>query len=274
MNKLTTLALAGALAVSSLASASVTRWTGFGVSSLFIADVQDTFTLPQTVASNPDAMYLEFGSLGNNMVDDQAWGGAHLKLGPGVLGVWGNRPYAGWPKSSVFSKGLPNIWATGSNAGTAFLVPGNTVNIFYALEMSDKMTLGVGLNRSGDYSGTKTESLSGVVTNSDQSAIDYGLSLGVDIKELGPISALQVGLQYNFGGAENKRNDGTAINSNTEAWSVINLRVGADINGDNGKFQRVEIGYGLSLAEAKTKPAVAPLTTDFDKATASSSLWT
>src|SRR5260221_272284 len=110
MKKLTTLALAGAMAVSSLASASMSRWNGFGAAQQFIGDVGDIWTLPAVVASNPDATYMEFGNNydatneywtsypgtrlntsvnGNNY--GNAWGGAHMTLGPGVLGIWGNR---------------------------------------------------------------------------------------------------------------------------------------------------------------------------------------
>jgi DNA-binding XRE family transcriptional regulator len=65
MNKLTTLALAGLVAVAASAVASDTRLAGFGASSAFIADVQDIWSLPAVVASNKNATYFEMGQYTN-----------------------------------------------------------------------------------------------------------------------------------------------------------------------------------------------------------------
>jgi hypothetical protein len=293
MKKLTTLALAGAMAVSSLASASVTRWTGFGVASLFIADVQDSFTLPQTVATNGDALYLEFGSQyhydgvddywtdipgtpADYSVDDSAWGGAHLKLGPGVLGIWGNRPYSGasglvWA-DEYNGYGFPNVTNGGPNADNSFLTPQNTVDLFYAWEMGDKITLGIGLNHSQEFYHwqDKTIWFNDIY---DQTACDWGVSLGLDIKDLGPIATLQIGLQYNNGSAKNTADDGSVVNSNTMGYDVTNLRVGADIAGSKGKFQRAELGVNVQNGHAETVPGNGIPTDSYASESATALSW-
>lgn len=280
MKKLTTLALAGAMAVASFASASATRWTGFGIASLFIADVQDTFTLPQTVASNPDALYLEFGpqyhydavnqyytdipgTPADYSVDGSAWGGAHLKLGPGVLGIWGNRPYYG-ASNLYFNISFPDYYGTGGDAGTNFLTPQNTVDVIYGWNMGDKLTLAVGVNHSYEkYYEHVTRIPNFYEWTYDDTASDWGLSLGADIKDLGPIAALQIGLQYNMGTAKNSYNDGNYTNENTMDYSVAALRVGADINGSKGKFQRAEVDINLQNGQAKTNPSSGFPSTDY-----------
>src|SRR6266849_5343144 len=105
MKKLTTLALAGAMAVSSLATASMSRQNGFGLANQFIIDVQSMWTLPAVAASNGNATYFEFGGNGANPIigtqdraynnfanPANAWGGANGEVGPGVLAIWGGRP--------------------------------------------------------------------------------------------------------------------------------------------------------------------------------------
>jgi hypothetical protein len=268
MKKLTTVALAGAMvAASSFASASATRWTGFGDSSLFIGDIQDFQTLPQTVASNPNATYMEFGPQydysgngGTNSGSDNSintpWGGVDLAVGPGVLSIWGNRPY-NVGDDLTFYDGRPSVFPTGWVPSTNFNRPTNQVDVIYGMNVSDKLTIGAGINFAGNSYTNQYAGNTFTTEHEDQTSGDFGITLGADLKELGPIDALQIGLQWNGAGAENIENNGTDNNKEDYTSSQVNLRVGADIKGEKGMFQRIELGLKMENGEIKSNPATA-----------------
>ncbi len=265
MKKLTTVALMGAMAVSSATMASQSRWNGFGLASQFIADVQDMWTLPGVVASNADATYLEFGTgsstdytnFGYNNIVGSVWGGANGKVGPGVLAIWGGRPYT---NLSGINGGytVPNDnGGNGNVVSSSFATPSQMIDLIYAWNLDDSITLGIGVNRA--VAGGSTETVSGGVTTVTSSeASDLGLNIGAEIKEVGPIALLEVGLQYNMLSATNRDDDGSYNNKITLAGSDLNIRVGGDIKGEKGAFQRVELGFGMESENFKTEPATAP----------------
>jgi hypothetical protein len=220
MKKATALTLAGLMAVSSVASASVSRWNGFGASNAFIADVQDIWTLPGVAASNGDAPYFEFGAgvagasgqanVGfNNIVGPAvgAWAGTHITLGPGVLAIWGNRPYT---ENGNILAGFaqPSIVISGGAPSGVFLVPRQTIDLIYAFNVGETLQLGVGVNMASN--GLKTETVTTATTTvTEQASGDFGITLGGEVKELGAIKLLEIGLQYNMLGQANTNNNGT-----------------------------------------------------------------
>lgn len=273
MKKITTVALAGLVAVSSAASASQARWNGFGASSLFVADVQDMWTLPAVVASNKDASYFEFGTpagLGGSGVNDSvtgaAWGGSHLSLGPVVVAVWGNRPYRNFGllgnMSGAFAR--PSIFGTNLAAAPALVGAqglARQLDLIVAFSLGEGADIGVGINTAS--AGSTTElSAAGTVAGKNtvvSGGSGFGINIGADLKELGPIALLEIGLQYDSrsdltsdkldvtGGTTN------GTNKNTQVGSDINLRIGGDIKGDGGKWQRFEVGFGTATLEAKSE---------------------
>lgn len=65
MKKITTAALAGLVAVTASANASMSRLNAFGAAKAFIADVQNIWTLPSVVASHKNTTYFELGTAAN-----------------------------------------------------------------------------------------------------------------------------------------------------------------------------------------------------------------
>jgi len=283
MKKLTTVALAGAMvAVSSFAMASASRWTGFGAASQFVSDVQDIWTLPAVVASNPDATYLEFGN-GYDAYNDEfnntpgtqlndsvtggnygkAWGGAHMSMGPGVLGIWGNRPLTnmlGKVFTVINDANGPGAFAAPNLGGPSanFYTPDHTIDLFYAWDLNDKLAVGVGLTRAQD-SNNITETKNNAVDNKvDEENTFYGINLGANMKDLGAIDLLEVGLQYSAGGNINETKTLTTDNKNTADYDQIDLRVSATMNGDKGKFSRAELTLDSQSLDQKTAPNAAP----------------
>jgi len=264
MKKATALTLAGLMAISSVASASMSRWNGFGQSSLFIGDVQDIWTLPAVVASNANATYFEFGNgggtdytnFGYNNLPGTAWGGAHMTLGPGVLAIWGGRPFNELSNINGGSS-VPNAnGGTGTTPSSSFNTPDQMIDLIYGFNVGEGLALGVGINRG--TAGSKTEVVSGGTTTvSDNSTSDFGISLGADIKGLGPIALLEIGLQFNNTAGANIENDGTTTNKITLGGSDLDLRIGADIKGEKNGFQRIEVGVNTDSLTFKTEPGDA-----------------
>jgi len=264
MKKATALTLAGMMAVSSVASASMSRWNGFGAAQAFIADVQDIWTLPGVAASNADSTYFEFGSgvaassntsnSGfNNIKGTAPWGGNHMTLGPGVLAIWGNRPYS---EGSGIDTGYtaPTGVISGSAPAAFTLVPRQTIDLIYAFKVSDTLDLAVGLNLASN--GTKTEiaTTGSPTTVTEESSSDFGITLGGEVKELGAIKLLEIGLQYNMGSAVNTNNDGVDTNKYTAAQADLDLRIGADVV-DGANFQRIELGVNTDSLDVKDEPS-------------------
>jgi hypothetical protein len=270
--KKTTLALAGLMAVSAAANASMSRWNGFGLSNAFIADVQDIWTLPGVVASNADATYLEFNT-NASATDD--WGGAHVALGPGVLAVWGNRPYTenaninfGAIAGNAF--GAPNSGA----ASGVFLTPAQQIDLIYGFKLSDTVELGLGVNRAVNGLKTETTTAAGTAVT-EQSTSDLGVSLGAELKEVGPIALLEIGLQYNMGAGLNsaKNAAGTVNDKVSMTGTDMDVRVGADIKGDGGSAQRIELGFNTDALNFKDEPTTALPASSYAESKNNASYW-
>jgi hypothetical protein len=277
--KKATLALAGLMAVSAAATASQSRWNGFGASNQFIADVQDIWTLPGVVATNADATYFEFGATAGfpltgasvSGLPAGAWGGVHKKMGPGVLGLWFNRPYGELTASPALATALPAP-TTGAAPSTVILAPVNTIDVLYGFSISDTLDLGIGITKAG--AGLKTEiTAGGVTTLTEQSTGDLGISLGGEIKEVGPIALLEVGLQYNMRDDVNTNNNGTITNKYKNSGTDMDLRIGGDIKGENGAAQRFEVGFGTEALSTKVDFAAAPASNAYSESKRSASGW-
>lgn len=254
MNKLTTLALAGLVAVAASAVASDSRMAGFGASSAFIADVQDIWTLPAVVASNKNATYFEFGSYTNfgndlccpnNNANDNvqytgnAWGGVHAEVGPGVLGIWVGRP-AALELSALWPGWTPdNLNWNFTSADDA----NGRVDLLYGFAISEKVDLGISLTRANSNE-KYVDNYSGGNYTETWDATDLAFGLGVDVKEVAIFKLLQAGLTFDSAWQVQNEKD-TATNWEGKASrniSAIGLRVGADVAGDEGKFGRLEVG--------------------------------
>jgi hypothetical protein len=242
MKKLTTAALAGLVAVATTANASLSRWNGFGdIGSAFIADVQDIWTLPGAITNYKNALYSE---LGPSPYSAGVWGGAHMELGPGVLGVWGNRP--------VDVHRLLDYQFPGYSSTTD---PNESLDVIYGFNLGDATALGVGLSRAS-YGELFKDKGNGNDEENNYNTNVLGLSLGLEQKNLGPISLLEVGLQYSMLSAIVSEKDNVA---NTEDKGNVNgsdiaLRVGADVAGEEGRFGRAELGFQLNNATGKWEP--------------------
>lgn len=265
MNKVTTAALAGLMVVTAGAQASDARWNGFGSANAYIADVQDIFTLPGVVASHADTTYFELGSLdttvspffgnsGNNVsIANNAWGGVHSKLAGGVLGLWFNRATTtlnGIDAGYTVPDGGVAPGPAGALAARLGSTLHNQIDVLYGYSLSDATTLGLGLSRGTN--GTKTETTVGGTTGStEETNGDFGVNLGVEQKEVGPIALLEVGLQYNSRGAAYTDKAPGGTNKIEANGSRINVRVGGDIAGEKGAFGRVELGFNTSSLNIK-----------------------
>jgi hypothetical protein len=275
MNKLTTAALAGLVAVTATAGASMSRWNGFGAANAYIADVQDIWTLPGVVASHKNAMYLElgknnigyeagenWGSDGNSIDDiyqdlapNTAWGGVNTQVGPGVLSIWINRPYTEGGFDAVgYEYGRPG--ASGLAFNWAFSID-NTLDILYGFDLSDSTTLGVSISRAAGYKQNKTETNAGT-SSSTRDFQDLGLGLGVEQKEVGPIALLEVGLTINTLSGVNEAKNTTQTDKYNRSGMDLDLRIGGDLAGDDGAFGRVELGLQMDNFTYKNEPQTAP----------------
>ena len=288
MNKLTTLALAGLVAVAATASASMSRVAGFGAASSFIADVQNIWTLPAVVANYKNSTYIEFGKTTNgfdsgeqwgfdsnqtgsngtaflfqDLAPSTPWGGVHMELGPGVLGVWMNRPYHGNDFSATgFQFGTPT---NSGIASSSQVTPNQTADILYGYNLSDATTLGLSLSRAVYYGGTKTESPAGT-TDNNRDFSDYGIGLGLDQKNLGPIALLEVGLNINMKSQTNTNKNSTVTDKFTRNGSNVAIRVGGDFAGDKGAFGRAELGLAMGGQTIKDEAQTAPPANTYSEA--------
>lgn len=282
MKKITTAALAGLVAVTASANASMSRWNGFGVAKAYIADVQDIWTLPGVVASHKNTTYFELGNgnnpgvaglnvTGNVANNTRAWGGVHTEVGPGVLGIWFNRPYGEFGNIAAGGT-VPSQNPTGLAASTTFLTPAQTIDLVYGFGLSENSTLGISINRANNNLKTETTTNAGT-TVTEQSAGDLGFGLGLEQKGVGPIALLEVGLTFNMLGSVNTNNNGTVTNKNKRDGSDIDLRIGGDLAGDDGAFGRFEVGLNLDTRNDKTEPAATPAANSFVESKNSATAW-
>lgn len=253
MKKGAILALAGLMAVS--AAHASNRSAAFGSTGLYIADPSDRDTLPQTVNGT------------NFTTDDFGYIGLSSDLLGGTLYVGFGR--GSWNFSSLFNSynsfvgnldstsGYYNTYAPGgaySNMNFGNWWGSNDVDgitdLIYAMNLNDSVRLGVGLSYGAN---NESETYKYEEPGTPDNNYDYfqtnglmGLNLGADLKEVGPIKVLQIGLQYtmlnetinyNYTTAGTKYALKNAIND-----TVINVRVGGDLAGENGAFGRFELG--------------------------------
>jgi hypothetical protein len=287
MNKVTTAALAGLLAVTAGAQASASRWGGFGSASAYIADVQDIFTLPGVVASHADTTYFELGAAAanpalpgnayNGIAPTNVWGGVHSKLGGGVLGLWFNR-VSGTINGIDPGFSVPDAGgAVPAGTAAAFLASvqatlNNQIDVLYGFNLSDATTLGIGVSRATNSTKAETTTTGSPTTSTETNVGDFGISLGVEQKEVGPISLLEIGLQYSSRG-DSFVNKAAATDKISANGSAINLRVGGDMTGDKGMFSRIELGFATQSLELKDELATAPAANTFVNSKNSASTW-
>lgn len=250
MNKLTTAALAGLVAVTATAGASVSRWDGFGsIGAAFIADVQGIWTLPGAIVNYKDALYAE---LGGGSYSNNVWGGAHFELGNGVLGVWGNRPVS---EGGNLNQSVPGWGTPGNN-------PNESIDIIYGFNLSEDTTIAAGINRAQWSEIDKTKEPATDDYYDEEIAGTLGLSLGLEQKNVGPIALLEVGLQFNTitqSYLYKETLPGTDEDKASINGTDIDLRIGGDMTGDDGRFSRVELGLNMDSASAKYEPMPVPV---------------
>jgi hypothetical protein len=259
MTKATIVALAGLMAVSSVAVASMPRANAFGSGGRFIADPTDKWSLPSVEINSADTTYLEFA---NQAGTGDNWGGADMSLGGGVLGIYGNRPLSTFaninggytiPNSGIASSGL--LMQPGG-------LPSSQIDLIFGYGLNDKTSIGIGVARAA--AGFKTENATtGLPTTSDtREGSVLGVNVGAGLKELGAISELLIGLQYQMGAASNATNNGTITDKVSASGSDISLRVNGTINGDGGKFQGFDLTFDTASLDFKDEPSVTPATTN------------
>jgi hypothetical protein len=249
MNKVSTLALAGLVAVTATTNASMSRWDGFGdIGAAFIADVQDIWTLPGVVTNYKDAIYSELGS---SSYDSDVWGGAHFTLGPGVLAVWANRPYS---EGGFQSLDVPAPYNC-SDCTDSIFSPQDTIDLIYGWALSEETTLAVGLNRAArNYERKEVDPGNNDDWKDFENSSDLGIALGLEQKNVGPISLLEVGLTYNMLSGEmgyKESQPGTEDDKVTINGTDLDLRIGGDMVGEDGAFSRVELGLNMDSANGK-----------------------
>ncbi len=279
MNKITALALAGLVAVSSFAGATDSRSQALGSGQRFVSDVKQMWELPTRLLENKDAAFVELGQgdisgVGNGVDNDievTPWGGANISLFGGVVGVWLNRPVDEFKDSKKMSKfrsyglmqwsmfgsgfveffaGVPNQNAEQNNEIMDAIAPGSRVDLLYGWSFSDKLDLTVGVNRAFfDFKTIEPGSTQYHFANNST-----GLLLGAAIKDpfihvskldLGASfqsQSLLVNIENYFGGYD----QGTT----TEGRSMI-LSALADLSSDKSKISKVKGYYRSDSLESR-----------------------
>jgi hypothetical protein len=271
--KMTTVALAGLMAVSTGAVASQSRWGGLGLASTFVADVQDIWTLPTAVLDNADAFYLEG-------IDDENWGGAHISLFGGVLGVWSGRELGlevatfrmidelgtnAFPDfEDLFD---PDFGGNGAGwTGYSWLAYSTNadLDLFYGMNVNDntQVALGIMLARNSHNNednnaipNTNAGARDGFMAERTRNA--FGVSIGLGMTEVGPLSGLWAGLQYESFSNSNVeadvlRSTTTCCQYNVDETadaSDIQIRVAGEMAGDNGSSTLFDIALDMESSE-------------------------
>lgn len=284
MNKATSLALAGLMGMAAGAYATEARDAGLGAASQFIVDDAAFTTLPQEVLTYKGATYFELGTNNNNAnyendndyvqamsEEDNVWGGTNIPVGPGALGVWVNRPDMDF--SPLYNNSQINSGAGSAHMGAPFTnvwngysvsdfynddTPRDRVDLIYAFDLSDAANLAIGVNRANyDW---KNE----LGPNAGFNSFDgnnLGLTLGSDIKNLGFLKILQIGLQVNTESLDADVNR-TTDNKFDSTATGFQIRVGGQTGNDEGGFSRIELGIQDGGLSVKTQPNVGNSYTD------------
>jgi hypothetical protein len=299
MNKITTAALAGLVAVTATANASVSRHVGFGdIGTAFIADVQDKWSLPGVVASQPNALYMEFGANANpgaagtgvNQLPTNAWGGVTQEVGPGKLAIWVGRGQNS-TINNLYSALNTNFTTLGTLAGsTVNTAIGSTpatldanalntlapaagrVDVLYGFSLSETLDLGILISR-GNRNG-KVENVGGVAGRVDAyDANALGFGVGVEVKEAAIFSLLEIGATMDT--------DSILVSSKSTAGedkvehnaNVFAVRIGGDMAGEEGAFSRVELGFAMGSAASKNGVTSATVATGDKEFKTGGTMW-
>jgi len=287
MKKATALTLAGLMAAGA-AHASWSRFAGFGVASQFIDDVTLVWNLPSELVDNTDSTYFEFGNIKGvkpaassstgftgYAVTGNAWGGSNMTMGPGVFGLWYNRPVMG----NSFNEDMDTVSMAGGyvtdafvqpTAGVnatilsqSFLTPANMVDVLYAFNMGGA-ALGIGVNYATASNKVEVVSSAGTA-NVTQSSSQLGVSLGGGFKDMGGMHALDAGLIFNMNSAVISGQDpsgaffgaGTAVDDNvTDSIMDIKFNVKTDL-GEKGKGDIITLGVESTSGDDKANPKTA-----------------
>lgn len=258
MKKVTSLALAGLMAVSSVAVASEVRENSFGQGGIFVDDVHQMWWAPTQVLGNGDTTYLDFAA---------GMGGVHFNLGPGVLAIWGNRTYGLF---SDINGGFtaPNQAPTGALAGTAFGTPSQQIDLIYGVKISDTLGLALGVNRASV--GTSTEiTNAGVTTKTSSNNSDLGVNVGADISG----GLVKVGIQYVMENGETTNNNATVTNKNARSGSDLTLSVAGTINSESKSFHKYIARFRTESLSLETKPSAATPANTFVKSDNTGTAW-
>lgn len=299
MNKMTTVALAGLVAVSSLASASMSRVNGFGKSATFISDVTDIWSIPGVIVDNKDATYFELGHSNNgnvwdgtaNNVETKPWGGVHASLGGGVLGLWVNRPAdefnnlinassftsAAWAAYSLGAYDIENLLGLSTSPPPigfttreimTLTAPGARFDILYGMALNDQVDLAIGLNRAS-FNFSTSDTLNPTTNKTSFANNSTGVLLGAGIKGVGPISKLNLGLGFQTQSFL-FQNENTVTDKTSADASGFNVRIAGNLSADKNSISAFDVQYSSkSLGLKDTLDASTAVNANEEKLSAS-----
>ncbi len=252
------------LVLASQAYANETRAASFGKAKMFLADSSDWKSLPQT----PKGSEIAFES-----VDGASWMSASVDLLGGTLAVNHGRD-----SDDASVSLLGNYWGSSMHWGSPVPTTGNNPNpsgaygtqrvydisdLLYATDLSDSLRLGLGLSwgvtTNQDYT-YEEPSDANAKTVSKYSANIFGVSLGADFKDLGPIKLLQTGVRYqNYGqlNSEEEFSTGASIlNKVTLDTTRMSIRVAGSL-GEAGSISQFELSADQDTGSQKNQYQVA-----------------
>jgi hypothetical protein len=281
MKKATSLALAGLMGASVGAYATDSRDLGFGNVSNFIVSDSSYTTLPQVVLSYKDAAFLELAGPNNEapknlatyLTGTQSGSGANFALGPGALGVRIGRSAEDFYGVYAFSQIDNSREQTQfSDAGWGYLnnrietseetiynfaensAPKDRVDVIYALPVGQRVNLALGVNYAA-FQDNYSDGNLGVQTETGLNRNIYGLTLGGDVKELGPFALLQIGAQLTEESIDAYANNSGKTSFFDSSATGLNVRVGGDVDRGDGRFGRMELTFQTSGLRVVSDPA-------------------
>ena len=286
--KMTTVALAGLMAVSSGLSASASRWGGLGLISTFVADVQDVWTLPTALLDNGDALYVEYGALvantaggstaGANNQGAAAWGGVHFSSLGGQVGLWTGRALAAnlitvgqgaYAINTLTVGSAAPAAAANTNLGVAgqgFAGLVSDIDLLWGMNVNDNTQLAIGINKSSDtrVANFKRAGIAAAdanarnATEASSTGSGFGFSVGLGMSELGALSGLWAGLAIQTASLEDKYTDDGAVAAATKQEQkdtanalTLNLRVAGEAAGDDNMSNLFDLNVDYESAETK-----------------------